>query len=161
MDAPSLHPDVAALAPLLGTWAGEGRGEYPTIETFDYREEITFGHAGKPFLAYRQRTRATDDGRSLHAESGYLRVPAPGRIELVLAHPTGVTEIDEGSLAEIDGVIAIDVASSTIGLTTTAKIVTVIERSFRVDGDVLAYTVRMSAVGQPLQHHLGATLHRR
>ncbi|WP_396918616.1 peroxynitrite isomerase [Mycolicibacterium sp.] len=161
IDSPDLHPGIAVLAPLLGTWAGPGDGEYPTIKGFGYAEEITFGHVGKPFLAYSQRTRARDDGRPLHAETGYLRAPSPGRVEWVLAHPTGITEIQEGTLVVDGGTIEMELTATAIGLTASAKSVTALSRSVRVAGDELTYTLRMGAVGQPLQHHLAATLRRK
>lgn len=159
-DVVDLHPDIAVLAALLGTWTGRGSGEYPTIEPFEYIEEVTFGHVGKPFLSYGHRTRSVSDGRPLHAETGYVRVPAPGRVEWVLAHPTGVTEIEEGTLTVTEGVIEMELTATTIGRTSSAKDVNALSRSFRMERDLLTYTVRMGAVGQPLQHHLAATLHR-
>ncbi|WP_067846445.1 peroxynitrite isomerase [Nocardia lijiangensis] len=154
------HPDIAPLASLLGTWRGSGRGEYPTIESFDYLEEIRFGHLGRPFLTYRQRTRAADGSRSMHAETGYLRCPRPDRVELILAHPTGITEICEGGLTIADGELHMEFDSTSIGRSSTAKLVTALGRSFRVTGDTIDYTLRMAAVGEPLTHHLAATLRR-
>ena len=154
-----LHPGIAILAPLVGSWAGRGSGDYPTIEDFSYLEEVTFGHVGKPFLSYTQRTRA-NDGSPMHAEAGYLRVPTAGRAELVLAQPSGVTEIDEGTVIAEGAALVIELASTSIGLTSTAKEVLSVARSIRVEGDELTYTVLMGAMGLPLQHHLTASLHR-
>ena len=155
------HPDVAVLAQLLGVWGGQGTGEYPTIAPFGYFEEIAFGHVGKPFLSYTQRTKAVGDGRPLHGETGYLRVPSAARVELVLAHPTGVTEVEEGTLSVRGATIEMHLLATTIGRTASAKEVTALSRSIRINGDELTYTVHMGAVGQPLQQHLTATLYRK
>src|SRR5271163_4061843 len=161
MMPPDLHPDLQALAPLLGTWQGRGSGKYPTIEPFDYLEEVAFSHVGKPFLVYGQKTRAATDGRPLHAETGYLRVPRPGHVEMVLAHPNGITEIEVGTYTSDGTTIELDMSTTQIGLAPTAKEVSALGRFFRVDGDQLSYSVQMGAVGQPLQDHLAAVLHRK
>jgi hypothetical protein len=157
---PDLHPNLHALAPLLGTWQGRGSGEFPTIEPFDYLEEVTFSHVGKPFLIYGQKTKSVADGLPLHAETGYLRVPRHNEVELVLAHPSGITEIEVGRYVTDDATVELELTTTQVGLTPTAKNVTSLARRFRLDGDELAYSVQMSAVGQALQHHLSAVLNR-
>ncbi|MBO0854602.1 MAG: FABP family protein [Nocardia sp.] len=154
------HPDIAHLAPLLGSWRGTGHGEYPTIDSFDYHEEIHFGHVGRPFLTYRQRTRHAGDGRSLHAETGYLRATGADRVELILAHPTGITEICEGALKIGDGGLLLELDSTHVGNSSSAKLVTAVGRTLRLSEDSIEYSLRMAAVGQAKQHHLSATLHR-
>lgn len=161
-DAPELHPQLAAVAHLLGTWTGRGHGEYPTIESFDYVETVTFSHVGKPFLAYSQRTRRLlPDGslaEPLHAETGYWRFPSPGAVEVVLSHPTGVTEIEQGTVELGDDATRLELASTQIGLSGTAKSVTELARTIIVHGDTFEYRLAMAAVGQPIRHHLAATL---
>jgi hypothetical protein len=146
------------LAFLVGTWEGEGAGSYPTIKPFAYRETATFAEVpGKPFLAYGQRTWALDDGRPLHAESGYWRWGDDGLVELVLAHPTGVTEVAVGRAAGT----TVAVASSALGLSPTAKPVAALTRVLAVSGGVLRYRLGMAAVGEDLADHLAATLYRK
>jgi len=152
----ALHPDATALEFLLGTWTGEGQGHYPTIASFGYREEIRFWHVGKPFLAYSQRTWALDDGRPLHSESGYWRPKPDGAVEVVMAIPTGHVEIQEGRVVGT----TVSLSSRLVGATATAKPIDAVTRDLVVEGDGLRYVLAMAAVGEPLQEHLTAQLHR-
>ena len=154
-DAPPLHEALGPVAGLVGTWRGRGEGHYPTIEDFAYLEEVTFGHVGKPFLAYHQRTRHADTGQPLHTEAGYLRLP-DGAPELVMAQPTGITEVYTGTWG--DGVL--DLRCDTPGRTPSARPVHALRRRFTLDGDTLSYDLWMAHDDTPETHHLHATLHR-
>jgi hypothetical protein len=158
MAEPVLHPDVEPFAFLLGTWRGTGSGEYPTIDSFGYGEEMRFQHVGDPFLLYEQRSWLLgDDPMPLHFERGFLRPGSgPGTVELTLAHPLGLTEIAEGSIRGTH----IDVASTSVASTSTGAPVTRLERRIEVDGDRLRYELRMATAEVLLTLHLAADLHR-
>jgi hypothetical protein len=155
-DTSVLHAAIAPLAFLLGRWAGEGDGEYPTIVPFRYGEEVTFSHVGRPFLAYAQRSWSLDDGRPLHAEMGYWRCPSPEAVETVIAHPTGHLELAEGPLTGM----SVTLSSVTVSRTRSAKQVEKLVRSIDVGGARLTYELQMAAVSQPLAVHLRGSLRR-
>lgn len=143
------------LQALAGTWEGTGRGEYPTIDGFDYHETVRLERlADKPLLAYTQRTRAPDGG-PLHAESGFYRF-VDEAVELVIAQPTGIVEVHRGTW---DG-NRLDLDPVELATSPSAVDVSEVRRSIQVDGDVMSYELQMAAVGEPLTLHLTATLHR-
>lgn len=155
-----LHPDCAPIAFLLGRWEGRGHGDYPTIETFEYGQEVVFSQNGKPFFFYTSRTWLLDaEGtavRPLAMESGFWR-PRPGNeLEVVLAHPTGFAEIWYGS---IEGA-KIEIDTDLVARTKTAKEYTAGKRLYGLVDGALMYAYDMAAVGQPLQPHLWAKLER-
>ncbi|MDE0236429.1 MAG: FABP family protein [bacterium] len=151
-----LHPVCAPLAFLLGTWQGAGTGVYPTIDGFSYAEEVSFTHAGKPFVAYTQKTKDAGSGLPLHAEAGYLRPQEGGRVELVLVQPSGIAELLEGTVEDQN----IQLASIAVLGTGSAKPVTATERRLWVEGEVLHSSVAMAAMGLELQHHVVSEMYR-
>jgi len=153
-----VHPDCTPISFLLGTWKGTGSGEYPTIEPFAYNEEVVFGHVGKPFLAYSQKTRHAVTGQPLHAETGYLRAIADGSAEFVVVQPSGIVESHRG---RIEGTV-LNLSLDFVRTTATAKAVVDVRRSLTVASiagqQIMSYDVAMAAVGLPLTHHLHAEL---
>lgn len=150
---------------LLGSWHGNGHGDYPTIEAFTYEQDVVFAHDGRPFLHYFSRTWITDaDGNRVRPgalETGFLRPVAGGEdgsrdFELVLAHPTGYAEVWYGSAEGPRLTMTTDI----VARTKTAKEYTAGHRMYGlVDGDLM-YAFDMAAVGQPLQSHLWGQLKR-
>lgn len=153
-----MNPAVAHLSRLVGTWRGEGHGEYPTISSFDYIDQWEFIDVGKPFLLFVERT-WNADGSPMHTETGYLRAPSPDRVEIIAAIPTGQSEMGTGACTVTDDGLSL-ATDAEARCTPTAKRVDRIVRRFEVRGDELRYEMDMSAVGHGLTLHLGAALTR-
>lgn len=141
---------------LVGTWVGEGRGEYPTIESFDYGEEMVFEHPGRPVVSLRQRAWILADNRPSHTETGFLRATEDGHVESLISQGNGIVQVQEGTVRGQ----TLELASTVIGRSSTAKEVAEVTRTFEVIGDELRYEMAMAAMGVPLTHHLSAVLHR-
>ncbi len=155
-----LHPALEPVRFLIGRWEGAGVVGYPTIESANFGQEISFSHNGKPFLIYTSRTwlLAEDGtiGRPLAMESGFWRPQPDGGLEVLLAHPTGIMEI---YLGQITGT-KIEMATDAVVRTATAKEVTAGKRLYGLIGTDLGWAYDMAAVGQPLQSHVSAQLKR-
>ena len=165
---PEAHPAIAPLSFLLGRWEGIGKGGYPTISDFDFIQQLTFTHIGKPYLIYTSRSWRLEEadgelrrGEPLAVETGFWRPAGGGRVEVLLTHPTGITEIYVG---EVSGT-KIDIATDVVARTETAKPVMAGKRLYGLvdspgaPGEKdLAYAYDMAAMGQPLAPHLSAQL---
>lgn len=152
----ALHDDLREIAFLLGTWSGVGEGVWPPGEPFAYFEDVTFEHAGEPYLLYTQRSWSPDDGTAIHFERGFLRPAGTGRVELVLAHPVGVTEVSVGT---IEGQ-ALALASTAVSYAPTGSRVTELRRRLEVRGDELTYELHMAMEGVDLASHVRSRLTR-
>ena len=95
-------------------------------------------------------------GRPLATETGYWRPQPDGQVEVLLAPPTGITEI---YLGEVTGT-KIEMSTDVVARTSSAKEVTAGHRLYGMVGLDLAWAYDMAAVGQPLQPHLSAQLKR-
>ncbi|KUN59694.1 fatty acid-binding protein [Streptomyces canus] len=159
---PAPHALLEPVLGFLGVWRGQGRGGYPTLDgDFAYAQEVRFSHDGRPFLRYEARAWLLDgDGAPLRPaarESGWWRLQPDGRVEALVTQPTGITEILVGHA----GQGAVDLSTHTVALTPTAKEVTATRRRYTLaDAGTLDFVHDLAAVGQPLQHHLSATLRR-
>ena len=161
-------PQLAHLSWLIGTWEGDGLGEYPTVERFAFRQRVEFACDGRPFLSYASNTWILDeDGERLRrgaSESGFWR-PAPDNgVEVLLSHPTGYAEVWLGQVtvtaletAKITGA-KLELVTDVVARTDTAKDYSGGQRLYGLVNGQLLWTFDMIAMGQPLANHLWAQL---
>jgi hypothetical protein len=151
-----MHADLQPLAFLLGTWRGEGRGDYPTIDAFSYEEELEFTENGEPYLVYAQRSWVPGDGSPIHLERGFWRPAGEGRLDVTLAHPLGLTELSEGT---VSGSV-VELRSVFVARAARSSPTTRYDRRYEVEGDVMVYEQRMGTLEVALGYHVSARLQR-
>lgn len=162
-EGPELHPQCLMLLPLVGVWRGEGEIVYPTIDgPFRFGQQLVICHDGRPFLRYESRAWLLDaDGKVIRTaarETGFWRPQADDTIELLAAHGTGIVELYYGRPRNQT---SWELATDAVVRTASAKEVTGAHRLYGIvqDGD-LAYVEQRAMVGQPMQPHVSARLHR-
>lgn len=157
---PDLHPSLLGLLPYIGRWRGRGRGGYPSLEgDFDYAQEITISHDGRPFLFYESRSWLLDDDskpiRPSAREVGWWRpTPQTDEVEVLMTNPMGVMEL---YLGRIDGT-RVEIVTDFVGRTPTAKEVRAAHRLYGIVEGALLYAHEMAAVGEAMSPHLSARL---
>ena len=156
----NLHPDLMPLAWLVGTWRGKGRVEYPNVPGFEFAQEVSFNHDGRPFLNYFSRSWIIDEKneiiRAAASEVGFWRVKENNVLEVILAHNTGIAEGWVGIVKGAKIQLEMDQGYSS----PTAKIVTAGSRLYGLVEGELFTSYDMAAEGQTLQAHLWSSLQR-
>lgn len=155
-----LHEDLMPLAWLVGKWGGRGQGEWPGSEPFQFTQEITFRHDGRPFLEYTSRSWLIDnDGEMIKpaaGETGYWRVKPGNILEVLVAHNIGLVESWVGQhqgakiQLEFDGAV----------LSPSAKQIQGGSRLYGLVEGQLFLAYDMQAMGKDLQPHVWASLER-
>lgn len=157
---PTLHPDIAPLAWLVGRWEGAGVVGYPTTDSANFGQEVVVGHDGRPFLRWESTTWILDEAgakvRPHASELGWWRMARDGEAELLLAHPTGVVEMYYGQVEPA----RLDLRTDGVIRSATAPEYTAAARMYGYVRSHLMWVMEMAAEGQPMQSYMSAELKR-
>ncbi|MCP3981157.1 MAG: FABP family protein [bacterium] len=161
---PAIEASVSRLALLAGRWKGRGAGEYPTIESFEYEEDLRFDlDAGYPLIHYEQKTLLLPAREPSHWESGFIRPLEDGSIEISNSQESGRVEVLRGRLdaagTKPDG---FEIDFESVVLQHDPRLVAT-RRTWQLSGDTLRYVAYMAThtTPEPRQtRHLEAVLRR-
>jgi THAP domain-containing protein 4 len=140
---------------LEGMWKGEGRGGYPGVTSFDYRETLVFTRRDEKTLAYEQRTQKLYDGQTdylqSHWENGFISPLDNGDLQMVNIQIGGRNEILIGTIESLDSMFRIHFVSKT--LNNDPRMISS-ARTLELEGDALRYEMEMhtTKVNQSTPH---------
>ena len=153
---------INLLRRLPGRWCGNGIAEFPTIPTFEYREEVEFAANDiQPVLHFEQRTwkkQETGEFAPSHWESGFWRVLSATEIENLSVQVGGRVEISRGALTPSRDGFILRLHSTLLAndarMDKTA-------RELVLQGNTLRYDMKMSTTAvSELKSHVRAELTR-
>jgi hypothetical protein len=140
---------------LDGSWGGTGRGQFPGVTSFDFREKLTFTRRDEKTLAYEQRAQKLYDGQTewleSHWENGFISIRENGDLQLDNIQVGGRNEMLVGTVEFLDNKYRIHFVSK--ALNNDPRMVSS-TRTFELEGDTLRYEMEMQTtkVDQSTQH---------
>ena len=156
-----VSPVSVAVRQLVGVWKGTGSGEFPTIDSFTYRERLEVSELRAGRLHYLQQTWRHVDGEEVgsHMETGFIIVTDDAAVEILNAQSSGRVEVLRGSVSLQEGTVVVDLHSVTLA---HDERMIGSRRELRLDEDELAYSMAMATTSVPeVATHLTAHLTRR
>jgi len=139
-----LTPSTHVLDLLEGTWKGDGRGGYPGVTSFDYRETLVFTRRDEKTLAYEQRTQKLYDGQAdylqSHWENGFISPLDNGDLQMVNIQIGGRNEVLIGTIESLDSMFRIHFVSKT--LNNDPRMISS-ARTLELEGNSLRYEMEM------------------
>jgi len=140
---------------LEGTWKGEGRGGYPGVTSFAYRETLIFTRRDEKTLAYEQRAQKRYDGQTeyiqSHWENGFISTLDNGDLQMVNIQIGGRNELLIGTIESLDSMFRIHFVSKT--LNNDSRMISS-ARTLELEGNSLRYEMEMhtTKVNQSTPH---------
>lgn len=163
----TMHP----LTWLEGTWKGKGSGGFPTMEDFEYEDQMDFriiknAYYDEPLIHFEEIAWITTKGEKSfkHWESGYYKPTPRGQIQFYVCHNTGRIEVTYGKFQFADiksRTFEITFESDFIRNDEGTKIALTSTRKLSFEKDCLSYSHAMSTEDvNNNTHHLKAELKR-
>ena len=140
---------------LEGNWSGSGRGQFPGVNSFAFRETLTVTRRDEKTLAYEQRTQKLYDGQTeylpSHWENGFISILENGDLQLVNIQIGGRNEVLVGKIELLDHIYRIHFVSKVIN--NDPRMVSS-ARTFELESDTLGYEMEMhtTKVDRSTQH---------